>query len=180
MKTLITTLAVLASLSLPAAAHAQSCATLINTMANAWTNNHLKTTVTVMSHQANGLSAYSGAHPGGTGLPQYEARLVWNGNWMLSTIQGGSPGLMQFSDRYTTYIPAAQAQNYSVEPGQMDGVDIYLSTAYAVVYDRVWGNYMWVINPQCSNGVMFGLGDPIGLNNTGQAMWVFSFATSVQ
>lgn len=177
MKYIAKTIVLVVVSLLPAHAHAQSCSAVISQMVANWQNSGLKTRVTVLSHQKNGIRAFSGARPPVDGAPDYEARLVWNGSWMTNLATGGTPGLMQFVDRFNTTV--GNDQNFSVHPPHMEGVDFYLSASYLVIHNRVWGNYLWIPNPQCSNGVMWGLGDPIGnANGQNKALYVFSYSFS--
>jgi len=176
MKTTFTLFAALAVTVASAEVRAQSCTPVINLMKEKSANG-LKTTLTVMSHQANTLRAYSGSHIIVPGAPQYEARLLFNGNWMTTATPGGVRGLMQFVDRFNTAIPPGQ--NYSVDPPQMDAVDFYLSSSSIWIYNTRWGNWIAIPNPRCENGVIWGFGDPIGNTNGGRlALYVFSYAFS--
>jgi hypothetical protein len=177
MKTRLLGLAVLVAAATSTQVHAQSCTSVINLMKEKSANG-LKTTLTVMSHQANTLRAYSGTHVIVPGAPQYEAKLLFNGNWMTTATPGGVKGLMQFVDRFNTAIPPGQ--NFSVDPPQMETVDFYLGASSIWIFNHRWGNWTAIPNPRCENGVIWGFGDPIGnTNGAGRlALYTFSYAFS--
>lgn len=179
MKTTIKALAVAVVTLASMAAHAQSCTATLNEMISKWQTEGKKTTLTMLSHQGNGLRTFSGAHAPVAGAPEYEARLVWNGNWMTNTAPGGSRGKVQFSDRLNTTQSTFATQNFSVVPGAMTEFDFYVGSNLIVLRDATWGNWIWISNLRCENGVIWGLGDPIGNNNGGRrAVYVFSFGFS--
>lgn len=180
-KLTILTLVCIAVVTVPFGAKAQSCASVVADMVNKWQTGRQKTALTLVTHQANGLSAFSGARPMNPGSPQYEARLVYDGSyWMTTTASGGVKGQMQFSDRIVRVV-GNNDQPYSAQTADMEPIDIYLSASYIYVYDNKWGNWSFIPSPQCQNGTIWGLGTPIANNNAGKrALWIFSYSFSSQ
>jgi hypothetical protein len=175
------TLVCIAVVAAPFGAKAQSCTSVFADMVGKWQTGRQKTALTLVTHQANGLSAFSGARPMNPGSPQYEARLVYDGGyWMTTVASGGVKGQMQFSDRVVR-VSGSGDQPYSAQLADMEPIDIYLSASYIYVYDNKWGNWSLISGLQCQNGLIWGLGTPIANNNAGKrALWIFSYSFSSQ
>lgn len=157
-------------------AHAQSCANTVAEMA-AKSAQGYRTSLTYISYQANGLSSYAGR--------TFEAYLKWDGSRMSSRATGGHAGSIQFSDRsHGIYgCTPAQAwdcphvQDFTIYSESMESVDVYLTSSTIQIYNNKWGYWITISNPQCANGVIWGLGTPVGnANGSNRAVYVFSYA----
>lgn len=160
---------------LSASARAQSCAAVFSEM-QAKSAAGLKTALTVTTHQANGLSSFSGPGAGLTTVSS-EARLVSSGGLMTTTAAGGVKGLVQFSDR--SWYSSPYFQWYSAKQDATEPFDVYLSATSLWVYNNKWGCWAYIPNLRCENGLIWGLGTPIGNNNgSNRAVWVLNYSYS--
>lgn len=154
-------------------AHAQACDSIIAEM-QAKYRAGFKTAVTIMTQQANGVSEFSGPGAGIAGVTS-DARLVPAGpSAMSSSVPGGSFGLFEYSDR------PPNSSGYSADPKATEQFDVYLSATYFYIRNRYWGNYQWVFNPRCENGVIWGFGTAVGnANGSNRALFVLSFGYTI-
>lgn len=153
----------------PARAHAQACDSVIAEMQSKYRSG-FKTSITIMSQQANAVSEFSGPGAGVSGVTS-DARLVpASSTAMSSSVAGGSVGLIEYSDRTPgTY-------GYSAAPKNTERFDVYISATYFYIHNLRWGNYQWVFNPRCENGIMWGFGTAVGnANGSNRALFVLSY-----
>lgn len=151
-------------------AAAQSCSSVVSEMKHKSALGK-KTRLTMMTSQRNGIHTYSGQRPGTAG---YEARLLWSAPYMTTATTGGVRGHLQWNIRDNPQA-SPYYQNFSLRFSEIETLDFFLETTRMHIYNSTWNYWSLVDNLQCSNGVIWGLGDPM-YRNDGPALYVFSYS----
>jgi hypothetical protein len=153
---------------------AEPCYALISEMLAKSAAGHM-TKLVVTSHQANGVSSFSGQDP----TAYYPGVVLegYNGRAMTSMNRG--IGYMVFSDR--SWYDSPYFQHYSTK--YKDAASLVLSLSperISMAYvptDGAPGHWVGIPQPQCENGLIWGLGTPVGDDNgSNRALWVFSYS----
>jgi hypothetical protein len=170
-------LVVAATVLLGRSAQAQTCQQMVSSMKQKAITGY-QTRAFLISSQANKVSSSSGRHPADNSW----ATLDWDAqNQVMTTEKGqGSGGWLQFNDRYYTPSASFASQNFSVRYTQLEYYDLKIDAlgTVATIRNYTWNYTITISQLMCSNGLMYGFGNPIGNHNGGKpAMYVLSFTT---
>jgi hypothetical protein len=157
-----------------ASASAEPCDALISEMVAMSAAGHM-TKLTVTSHQANGVSSFSGQDS----LNYYPGVVLEGYNGRVMTSMNRGIGYMVFSDR--SWYDSPYFQHYSTK--YKDAASLVLSLSpekISMAYvpnDDAPAHWVGIPQPQCENGLIWGLGTPVGDGNgSNRALWVFSYS----